>query len=104
MSLRATHKLQLQDGEFDVLVIGAGINGAASASALAHRGLRTALVDARDFAGYTSQNSSNLIWGGIKYLETFEFAGDPLFGGYLTYGAALAPGSLVGGLALLVSG
>ncbi|MBT5621957.1 MAG: FAD-dependent oxidoreductase, partial [Acidiferrobacteraceae bacterium] len=53
MSLRATHKSQLQDGEFDVLVIGAGINGAASASALAHRGLRTALVDARDFAGYT---------------------------------------------------
>lgn len=74
MSLRATHKSQLHDGEFDVLVIGAGINGAASASALAHRGLRTALVDARDFAGYTSQNSSNLIWGGIKYLETFEFA------------------------------
>jgi len=74
MSLRATHKSQLQDGEFDVLVIGAGINGAASASALAHRGLRTALVDARDFAGYTSQSSSNLIWGGIKYLETFEFA------------------------------
>ncbi len=74
MSLRATHKSQLQGGEFDVLVIGAGINGAASASALAHRGLRTALVDARDFAGYTSQSSSNLIWGGIKYLETFEFA------------------------------
>ncbi len=72
MRTRDHTKLRLQDGEFDVLVIGAGINGAAVASALAHRGLRTALVDARDFAGYTSQGSSNLIWGGIKYLENFE--------------------------------
>lgn len=74
MSLRTTHRSALQDSEFDVLIIGAGINGAAAACALAHRGLRTALVDTRDFAGYTSQSSSNLIWGGIKYLESFEFA------------------------------
>ena len=58
---------------FDVLVLGAGINGAVSAAALAGHGARVALVDARDFAAVTSQASSNLAWGGIKYLETLEF-------------------------------
>ena len=32
-----------------------------------------ALIDARDFAGFTSQQSSNLVWGGIKYMEGYEF-------------------------------
>ncbi len=31
------------------------------------------LVDQRDFAGFTSEQSSNLVWGGIKYLERYEF-------------------------------
>ena len=72
MSLREQNKHQLIDQDFDTLVIGGGINGAAAAAALAARGIRTALVDARDFAGLTSQSSSNLIWGGIKYLESLE--------------------------------
>ena len=59
---------------FDVLVIGGGINGAASAAALSAAGAKVALVEARDFAGFTSSESSNLIWGGIKYLETLEVA------------------------------
>ena len=58
---------------FDVLVIGGGINGAVSAACLAARGARVALVDRGDFAGFTSQQSSNLAWGGIKYMESFEF-------------------------------
>ncbi|NUP08932.1 MAG: glycerol-3-phosphate dehydrogenase/oxidase [Polyangiaceae bacterium] len=57
---------------FDVLVVGAGINGAVSAACLAGRGARVALVDRGDFAGFTSQESSNLAWGGIKYMESFE--------------------------------
>jgi len=57
---------------FDVLVIGGGISGAASAAALAAAGGKVALIDARDFAASTSSNSSNFVWGGIKYLESFE--------------------------------
>jgi len=57
---------------FDVLVIGGGINGAVSAAALSARGAKVALLDRGDFACATSQESSNLIWGGIKYLETWE--------------------------------
>ena len=37
------------------------------------RGARVALVDRGDFAGGTSQHSSNLAWGGIKYMESYEF-------------------------------
>ena len=33
---------------------------------------RVALIDRGDFGGFTSQESSNLVWGGIKYLETYE--------------------------------
>lgn len=58
---------------FDVIVVGAGINGAVTAAALAARGARVALVDQGDFAGETSMHSSNLAWGGIKYMEGLEF-------------------------------
>ncbi|MFK8030668.1 MAG: glycerol-3-phosphate dehydrogenase/oxidase [Gammaproteobacteria bacterium] len=64
---------KLTDREFDVVVIGAGINGAASAAALAAGGARVALIDKADFAGNTSSNSSSLVWGGIKYLENHEY-------------------------------
>lgn len=64
---------RLQSERYDVLVVGAGINGAASAAALATAGARVALIDARDYAGNTSSNSSNLVWGGIKYLENHEY-------------------------------
>ncbi len=74
MKLRETNIEQLQKEVFDVLIVGGGINGAVSAAALAARGVRVALIDARDFAGFTSQHSSNLVWGGIKYLENFEFS------------------------------
>ncbi len=72
MKLRATNLERLNGGTFDVLVLGGGINGAVSAACLAARGARVALIDRGDFAGVTSQESSNLAWGGIKYMETFE--------------------------------
>jgi glycerol-3-phosphate dehydrogenase len=62
----------LEEGVYDVLVVGGGINGAVSAACLAARGARVALVERGDFASFTSQQSSNLAWGGIKYMETFE--------------------------------
>ncbi len=73
MKLRASNIGRMKDQTFDVLVLGGGINGAISASALAGRGARTALIDRSDFSSSTSQESSNLIWGGIKYMETMEF-------------------------------
>jgi len=72
VKLRATNLDRLDDGTFDVLVLGGGINGAVSAACLAARGAKVALIDRGDFAGVTSQESSNLAWGGIKYMETFE--------------------------------
>ncbi len=72
-TLRATNVRRLSAEIFDVLIIGGGINGAVSAACLAARGVRVALVDKGDFASFTSQQSSNLAWGGIKYMESFEF-------------------------------
>ena len=62
----------MRDGLFDVLVVGAGINGAVSAASLAGRGASVALIDRGDFGSFTSQESSNLVWGGFKYLEHYE--------------------------------
>lgn len=73
MTLRDTNLHKLTDETFDVLIVGGGINGAVSAACLSARGARVALIDAGDFAGMTSQQSSNLAWGGIKYMESYEF-------------------------------
>lgn len=59
---------------FDLVVIGGGINGAATAREAALRGLKVALVEARDFASGTSSRSSKLIHGGLRYLEQFDFS------------------------------
>ena len=73
MLLRETNIKKLGRQEYDVLILGAGINGAVSAASLARKGLKVALIDKGDFAGETSSNSSNLAWGGIKYLENHEY-------------------------------
>ncbi len=63
---------RLDGGTFDVLVVGGGINGAVSAAVLAGRGLDVAIIDRGDWAGFTSSSSSNLAWGGFKYLSNYE--------------------------------
>ncbi|MFT5541016.1 MAG: glycerol-3-phosphate dehydrogenase [Glaciecola sp.] len=73
MILRETNIHKLSDEVFDVLVLGAGINGAVSAASLSRKGASVAMIDKGDFAGHTSSNSSNLAWGGIKYLENHEY-------------------------------
>ena len=72
MALRNTALAKLNGGSFDALIIGGGINGAVSAAVLAGRGANVALVDRGDFGSFTSQESSNLVWGGFKYLEGYE--------------------------------
>jgi glycerol-3-phosphate dehydrogenase len=64
---------RLASERFDVLVIGGGITGAGAALDAASRGLRVALVEARDLASGTSSRSSKLIHGGLRYLEQFDF-------------------------------
>jgi len=74
MQLRASNITHLKQRSFDVVIVGGGINGAVSAAALAGKGAKVALIDRGDFAGLTSMNSSNLAWGGIKYMESGDFA------------------------------
>jgi glycerol-3-phosphate dehydrogenase len=59
--------------EFDVIVIGAGINGAGIARDAAMRGLEVLLLDKGDIGGGTSSWSTRLIHGGLRYLEHGEF-------------------------------
>ncbi|MCB1668167.1 MAG: glycerol-3-phosphate dehydrogenase/oxidase [Porticoccaceae bacterium] len=72
MSLRDSNIEKLASETFDVLILGGGINGAVSAAALSAKGVKVALIDRQDFASGTSSQSSNLAWGGIKYLESGE--------------------------------
>jgi glycerol-3-phosphate dehydrogenase len=58
---------------YDLLVIGAGINGAGIARDAAGRGLKVLLIDKDDIAAATSQWSTKLIHGGLRYLEYYEF-------------------------------
>ncbi|MEZ5771753.1 MAG: glycerol-3-phosphate dehydrogenase/oxidase [Defluviimonas denitrificans] len=60
-------------GDIDVLILGAGINGAGLFRDLCEQGLRCVLLDKDDFGSGTSAAPSRLIHGGIKYLETGEF-------------------------------
>src|ERR1051326_3386277 len=59
--------------KFDLVVVGAGINGAGIARDAALRGLKVLLVDKGDIGGGTSAGSTRLIHGGVRYLEHFEF-------------------------------
>ena len=62
-----------QKKEYDVVIIGGGISGAAVAYDAALRGLSVALVDKDDFGSKTSAATSKLIHGGLRYLANFEF-------------------------------
>ena len=55
--------------QFDVLVIGGGITGGSIFRDAALRGMRVALVEAKDFASATSGRSSKLIHGGLRYIK-----------------------------------
>ena len=58
--------------DFDLLVVGGGINGAGIARDAAGRGLRVLLIEQAGLAHHTSSASSKLIHGGLRYLEYFE--------------------------------
>ena len=59
--------------QYDVIIIGAGINGAGIARDAAMRGLKVLLVDKSDIGSGTTSASTRLIHGGLRYLEHYEF-------------------------------
>src|ERR1044071_2626593 len=59
--------------DFDLAIIGGGINGAGIARDAAGRGLKVLLVEQHDIAGATSQWSTKLVPGGLRYLNQLEF-------------------------------
>jgi glycerol-3-phosphate dehydrogenase len=60
---------KLTEEQFDLLVIGGGITGASVFRDAALRGMKVALVEAKDFASATSGRSSKLIHGGLRYIK-----------------------------------
>ena len=59
---------------FDVIVVGAGINGTGIARDAAMRGLKVLMLDKGDISSGTTQWATRLIHGGLRYLEHYEFA------------------------------
>ena len=59
---------------FDLLIVGGGVNGCGIARDAAGRGLDVCLIEMNDLASATSSASTKLIHGGLRYLETYEFA------------------------------
>ena len=59
--------------DFDLAIIGGGINGAGIARDAAGRGFRVVLIEQSDLASGTSSASSKLIHGGLRYLERRQF-------------------------------
>lgn len=57
---------------YDLVIIGAGINGAGIAQAASARGWSVLVIDKGEVAGGTSSKSSKLIHGGLRYLETLQ--------------------------------
>ena len=57
---------------FDCLVVGGGINGTGIALDASGRNMQVALIESNDLAAGASANSSNLIHGGLRYLEQGE--------------------------------
>lgn len=62
----------ISETTFDVIVVGAGVNGAGIARDAAMRGLKVLLLDKGDIGGGTSSWSTRLIHGGLRYLEHGE--------------------------------
>lgn len=72
-----TRKRDLENIEneiFDVAVIGGGITGAGITNLLAQNGLKVIMLEKSDFGSSTSQGSSKLLHGGLRYLQNGQFA------------------------------
>jgi glycerol-3-phosphate dehydrogenase len=64
---------RMAQGRYDVVIVGGGISGAATARDAALRGYSVALVEKGDFGAATSAATSKLAHGGLRYLKNLEF-------------------------------
>lgn len=64
----------MTDTDYDVLIIGGGVNGCGIARDAVGRGLRVALCEQNDLGSATSSASTKLFHGGLRYLEHYEFS------------------------------
>ena len=69
---RDKHLKKLKSETFDLLIIGGGITGAGIALDASSRGMKVCLVEKNDFASGTSNKSTKLIHGGLRYLKQLE--------------------------------
>jgi len=70
--MRARDLARLEGGAYDLLVVGGGIHGLASAYEAASRGLRVALIEAHDFGSGTSFNHQKTAHGGLRSLGSLQ--------------------------------
>lgn len=73
MNIRQKNWQLAENKEFDVVILGGGINGATIYNRLCAMGYKVLLVDRGDFSGGTSQASAMMIWGGLLYLKNLDF-------------------------------
>lgn len=59
---------------YDVVIVGGGINGCGLLRDLALNGVSALLIEKGDYSSQTSQGSSKMLHGGVRYLENFDFA------------------------------
>ena len=58
---------ELSDKSFDVIVVGAGINGAGAAQQLVPYGYRVLIIDKKDFVGGATNKSSRILHCGLRH-------------------------------------
>ncbi|GGG37170.1 glycerol-3-phosphate dehydrogenase/oxidase [Bizionia arctica] len=69
---RAKQIKKVTTQKFDLVIIGGGVTGAGIALDAASRGMKTCLIEKNDFASGTSNKSTKLIHGGLRYLKQLE--------------------------------
>lgn len=69
---RTSVQREIAAAPLDVLIIGGGITGAGILLDAQSRGMRAGLIDMQDFAAGTSNRSTKLVHGGLRYLKQFE--------------------------------
>src|SRR3954469_25531972 len=72
MRVTGSARPPISNRQFDVIVIGGGVNGVAIARECALGGRRTLLIEQHDFASGTSSRTTRIIHGGLRYLEYGE--------------------------------
>ena len=74
MRIKGLKELSNKIQKIDALIVGGGIVGAGIFRDLSLNGAKCLIVEKDDFASKTSQWSSKMLHGGVRYLETYDFS------------------------------